>query len=174
MKQILKYLFFILFGIILYHILDNTINKFNIGANSIAWRELKPNINRNTARNEDYNYYYYYGYNINDLNDIYTRLRADGFDVNQGDLYQVPLFPTHVDTYDVVDYDEEIYNLYTPDLRRENLIPPPLQFGTNPQPNVIRPVPLVQHPGGLTIPVPAPAPAQRSWWQRLCASSARN
>ena len=31
MKQILKYLFFILFGIILYHILDNTINKFNIG-----------------------------------------------------------------------------------------------------------------------------------------------
>ena len=57
MKQILKYLFFIIFGIILYHILDNTINKFNIGVNIVAWKELKPNIDRDTTNDEDYNYY---------------------------------------------------------------------------------------------------------------------
>ena len=63
--------------------------------------------------------------------------------------------------------NEEIYNLYTPDLRRENLIPPPLQFGTNPQPNVIRPVPLVQHPGGIALPRPQTRQPPLTRWQRF-------
>ena len=70
MKQILKYLFFILFGIILYHILDNTINKFNIGVNIVAWKELKPNINRDATNDEDYNYYYLPSVDTIDIIDI--------------------------------------------------------------------------------------------------------
>ena len=158
MKQILKYLFFIIFGIILYHILDNTINKFNIGVNIVAWKELKPNIDRDTTNDEDYNYYYLPSADIIDINDI-DRIVKHDFPDDTINLVWYPSFnPNQGDTYGgTLQVDGNLFNYYTPDerTRLNNLELTTQQMVDN-------------------FEWARPAPAQRSWWQRLCASSARN
>ena len=156
MKQILKYLFFILLGIILYHILDNTINKFNIGANIVAWKELKPNRNRDTTNDEDYNYYYLPSTDIININTI---VRNDFPDDNINLVWYPSFNPNQGDTYgDPYEVDGHLFNYYTPNerTRLNNLELTTEQIVDNYE--WVR-----------------PAPAQRSWYQRLCgASSARN
>ncbi len=73
-----EYILCIILGIILYFIIQDSINKFSIGAISIGWRELKPNKNVGSTNNNDYNYYYYIGSEINTFDDIYTILRQHG------------------------------------------------------------------------------------------------
>ncbi len=64
----------------------------------------------------------------------------------------------------IVNHNGIEYHFYEPTLRRENR-PQLQQFGTNPPPNVIRPVPLVQHPGGIAQPQTRQPPLTR--WQRF-------
>ena len=158
MKKILKYLFFILFGIILYHILDNTINKFNIGVNIVAWKELKPNINRDATNDEDYNYYYLRSADTININDI-NRIVRDDFPYDTINLVLYPSFNQNQgDTYEgTLQVDEYLFNYYTPDerTRLNNLELTTRQIVDN-----------YEWVRG--------APARRSWWQRLCASSSRN
>lgn len=118
-----EYILCIILGIILYFIIQDSINNFSIGANTVAWRELKPNKDKHTANNEDYNYYYLNSEDNINIDDINRMVRTDF----PGETPNLELYPSfNLDqnhNYIYQQFNEYLFYYYTPEVRTRLNIP---------------------------------------------------